>query len=332
MADPLEKQATAIRLHQLAQHGFLDAPALERALEITEVFPSKTGWQRLINLLLLFLGVALVLAGIIFFFAYNWKAMGKFLKFGLLEAGILLAVFGAWQQGLNRASGKALLLVAAILPGPLMAVYGQVYQTGADPYELFVNWTAFILIWVVIGQFAPLWLVWLILLNTSVILYWAQILASDAWTWAGLFDMLSLLNLLTLVLWEIFSERKIAWMHGRWLPRIVLCATLVALVIATQIAIWGDDDPFRLLVPFLDLGIVGGCLWIYQTRRHDLFMLAACLFSGIVVLTTLSIKIVGWEEPVLYLFYGLLVVAQAGGAVFWLRFIQQHWEQRAERV
>jgi uncharacterized membrane protein len=328
MAEILEKQATATRLHQLAQHGFLDAPALERALEITGGFPSKTGWQRLINLLLLFLGVALVLAGIIFFFAYNWKAMGKFLKFGLLEAGILLAVLGAWQQGLNRASGKALLLMAAILPGPLMAVYGQVYQTGADPYELFVNWTALILVWVVIGQFAPLWLVWLILLNTSVILYWAQILASDTWTWAGLFDVLALLNLLTLVLWEIGSRRKLDWMHGRWLPRIVLCATLIALVIATQIAIWGDDaDPFRLLAPFLYLSIVGGCLWIYQTKQHDLFMVAACLLSGIVVLTTLVIRIVGWEESVLYLLYGLLVVVQAGGAAFWLRFIQQHWEE-----
>jgi uncharacterized membrane protein len=214
-----------------------------------------------------------------------------------------------------------------------MAVYGQVYQTGADPYELFVNWTTLILIWVVIGQFAPLWLVWLILLNTIIILYWAQILVTDTWTWAGLFDLLSLLNLLALVLWEIFSERKIDWMHGRWLPRIILCAILIALVIATQIAIWGDDDdPFRLLAPFLYMGIVGGCLWIYQIKRHDLFMVAACLLSGIVVLTSLVIKIVGWEEPVLYLLYGLLVVAQAGGAALWLRFIQRHWEERTERI
>ena len=98
MAEPLKKQATASRLHQLAQHGLLDAPALERALEIIGVFPSKRDWQQLINRLLLFLGVALVLAGIIFFFAYNWAEMGKFLKFALLEAIILLAVIGAWRQ------------------------------------------------------------------------------------------------------------------------------------------------------------------------------------------------------------------------------------------
>jgi len=327
MVDPLERQATVARLHQLAQHGFLDAPALERALEITEGFPSKTGWQKLINLLLLFLGAALVLASVIFFFAYNWAAMGKFLEFGLLEAALILTVFGAWQQGLHRISGKALLLAAAILPGPLMAVYGQVYQTGADPYALFVAWTAFILAWVIIGQFAPLWLVWLLLMNTSVILYWIQVLESQTWTLAGLFDTLALLNMLAMVLWEMLTVRKIDWMQGRWMPRIMLCAILIILVIATQIAIWGDDaDPFYVLAPFLYLGFMGGILWFYQVRVHDLFVLAAGLLSAIIVLSALIIKLIGWEEPLLFFVYGLLVVVQAGGVVFWLRHIQQRWE------
>lgn len=323
--EPLEKQATAARLRQLAEHGSLDAPALERALDIAGVFPSKRGWQQLLNRLLLFLGVALVLAGIIFFFAYNWTEMGKFLKFGVLEAAIVLAAFGAWQQGLHRISGKALLLVAAILPGPLLAVYGQVYQTGADSYELFAAWTLLILAWIIISQFAPLWLAWLILLNISVSLYWSQILL---WSWAGLFDALALLNLAAIGFWEFFAARKIDWMAGRWMPRILLCAALSVLVIAMQIAIWGgESDPFIALTPVLYLGTLGVCLWLYQTRMRDLFMLAANLLSGIVVLTSLMIKVAGWEEPGVYLFYGLLVVAQAGGVVFWLRRIQQGWER-----
>ena len=325
MTEPLKKQATAARLRQVVEHGFLDSPALERALDIIGVFPSKRGWQQLMNRLLLFLGVALVLAGIVFFFAYNWSEMGKFLKFGLLEAAIVLAVFGAWQQGLHRISGKALLLVAAMLPGPLFAVYGQVYQTGADPYELFATWTLVILAWVAISQFAPLWLAWLILLNISVFLYWWQILL---WPWAGLFGALALLNIAVLGLWELFAARKIDWMAGRWMPRILVCAVMATLVMAMQITIWdGESDPFRALAPVLYLGTLAVCLWLYQSRMHDVFMLAASLLSGIVVLTSLMIKVAGWEEPAVYLFYGLLVVAQAGGAVFWLRRIQQGWER-----
>ncbi len=39
----------------------------------------------------------------------------------------------------------------------LLAVYGQTYQTGADPYELFFGWAILIIGWVAISRFAPLW-------------------------------------------------------------------------------------------------------------------------------------------------------------------------------
>lgn len=328
-SDPLDAQATPVHLHQLAQVGYLDASAFERALSMLGVFPSKTGWQKLINLLLLFLGVALVLAGIIFFFANNWASMGKFLKFGLLEALILLAVLGAWQQGLDRLTGKALLLVAAILPGPLMAVYGQTYQTGADAYELFVNWTLLIVGWVLISRFAPLWLVWIILVNTSVILYWMQILHDmSTWTLTGLFDLLCVLNALALIIWEMASARNVRWLKGRWMPQILICAAMLALVIAAILAMFDDAVvPFRVVAALLCVGAFGGCLWFYQTKIRDLFMLAVCLLSGLVIVTAFLIRLLGWDEPSLYLFYGILVVGQAAAVVFWLRHIQQRWEE-----
>ena len=34
----------------------------------------------------------MVLAGVVFFFAYNWTAMGRYLKFVLIEAGIVAGV------------------------------------------------------------------------------------------------------------------------------------------------------------------------------------------------------------------------------------------------
>ena len=46
--------------------------------------------------LLLGLGAALVLAGVVFFFAFNWGRITPFEKFGLIEAGIAACALGAF--------------------------------------------------------------------------------------------------------------------------------------------------------------------------------------------------------------------------------------------
>ena len=101
---------------------------------------------------LLFVGSSLVLAGVIFFFAYNWSRMNAIAKFGLIEVGLLLCVLAASNRGLDRLTGKVLLLAASVLVGVLLAVYGQVYQTGADAYETIVVWALLILPWVIVGR------------------------------------------------------------------------------------------------------------------------------------------------------------------------------------
>ena len=76
-----------------------------------------------------------------------------------------------WRLGPERATGKAALLVAAILLGVLLALFGQTYQTGADTWELFATWAALITPWVIVGRFAGLWMLWLALLNVAIVLY-----------------------------------------------------------------------------------------------------------------------------------------------------------------
>ncbi len=43
--------------------------------------------------------------------------------------------------------GKAALLLATLLLGVFLALFGQTYQTGADPWQLFANWALLILPW-----------------------------------------------------------------------------------------------------------------------------------------------------------------------------------------
>ncbi|MEM6456810.1 MAG: DUF2157 domain-containing protein, partial [Acidobacteriota bacterium] len=105
---------------------------------------------------LLFLGLGLALSGVVFFFAYNWEGMHRLVKLGLVEAGIAAAFSVAALSGLSGLRGKLALLTSSVLVGVCLAVFGQVYQTGADPWELFASWALLILPWTLLSRFQAL--------------------------------------------------------------------------------------------------------------------------------------------------------------------------------
>lgn len=92
--------------------------------------------------------------------------------------------------GIERAVGKAWLGAGVVLTGVLLAVIGQIYQTGADSELLFAGWALLALPWVVIARAPWVWLFWLVLLNTSLALFlvgrfdiWMVLIYSDAIFW-----------------------------------------------------------------------------------------------------------------------------------------------------
>jgi uncharacterized membrane protein len=97
-----------------AGQGRIAPRYLRRALELGEALPTADEWRRFLDRLFLFMGAAMLAASITFFLAYNWQELGRFTKFGLVEALTLAALAFVWRLGLERASGKAALLVAAL--------------------------------------------------------------------------------------------------------------------------------------------------------------------------------------------------------------------------
>nr|WP_321458256.1 DUF2157 domain-containing protein [uncultured Cohaesibacter sp.] len=131
-------------------------------------------WARWAMVMLMAFGAGLVLTGITFFFAFNWASIPDLAKLALIETGIVLAAFGAWLLPTTSLPGRLLLLAAAVLTGVFLAVFGQIYQTGADAWQLFAVWALLISIWTVIGRFLPLWVLWLGLINLSFFLWWSN--------------------------------------------------------------------------------------------------------------------------------------------------------------
>ncbi|MDR1647519.1 MAG: DUF2157 domain-containing protein, partial [Zoogloeaceae bacterium] len=154
-----------------AEQEQLDPARLPEALRLVGAFPAVEDWRRFADRLLLALAVLALSSGVIFFFAYNWEALGHFSRFALAEGVLALALLGVWRLGLTRLGGQASLFAAALCLGALLALLGQTYQTGADVWELFAVWCVLILPWALLGQQALLWFFWLVLLNVALSLY-----------------------------------------------------------------------------------------------------------------------------------------------------------------
>ncbi len=318
----LERPATRTRLHRLAEAGVIDQPALDRALALAGLLPVRQTWRSFVDRLLLLLGVVFLLAGVIFFFAYNWAFLGRFAKFGLIEVGLLLAAGVAWHQGVERLTGQAATLAAALLLGAFLAVFGQTYQTGADAYQLFGTWALLATPWVLLARFQPLWLLWLALLNATLLLWALQ-------TWeprnlAVCYLLAFLLDSAALAGWELSARRGIGGLGGDWPRGFLTVGALFFVVVGNGIFTFDDRIEWAgvgwSLATLLHLGFVGFCLSFYRRRRFDALVLAASLFSVIVVVTMWLIELVPFEGK-WALLIGLAVVAETAGAAAWLRAV-----------
>jgi uncharacterized membrane protein len=179
---------------------------------------------------LLALGVGQFLAGVVFFFAYNWNDLSDIAKFAVIEAALALSVGGALLIGLDRVFGQMLLIAASVLTGALLAVIGQVYQTGADAFELFVVWAALILPWTIISRHAAHWLLWLAVAEVALVLYCEQVLVPinempSELVWVSVGATLAV----ALACRELAAHRGIAWLSGHWTRLVLLFAGMVAL-------------------------------------------------------------------------------------------------------
>jgi uncharacterized membrane protein len=347
----LTTPTTPSRIRHIAGQFRLDSDSLSRALALSGAQPTRATFAHAAARFLLIAGTALIVAGVTAFFAFNWADLGRLAKFGLIEAGLAAAVVFAWRQGIDSPSGRAALFGAGFLVGVLLAVFGQAYQTGADPYGLFLGWGALILGWAVIGRQPGLWLLMAVLGNLTVALYWAQVLhppeemfseigqVFGPLAWLGfllsdfrLAQIIFALDGAFLVAWEIGARRGVAWMGGRWLPRLLAFFAVAAIADASLLVIFDGpryvSSPGALATPGGLLVFCALALWYYRTVQHDLFMLAVSLLALIVVFSAFCARylVTGFDGSLLL---SLLLLAQMAGTTAWLRHVSRSWRKAA---
>jgi uncharacterized membrane protein len=308
--------------------GVIGPGQVGRALELTGLTPDAAQWRQFIDRLMLIIGVLALACSAVFLIAYNWDAMGRYVQFVLAQAAMLVAVLLFWWLGTEKISARMALLAATILLGALLALYGQTYQTGADPWQLFATWALLMLPWALLGRLAALWLLWLGLLNLTLILYFS-LFRSLLWLTFGaqdnLFWLLFLFNSAAWLTWEL-AARHFEWLAERWAVRLLSIGSGLAITMLVLRAIFDPDDGSLMAWPVW-MGWLAALYFVYRRTLPDLFMLAGACLSIIVCLTSLLAHfMLRWEFGAgVFLLLAFLVVGQAAVAATWLKGV--HSEQ-----
>jgi uncharacterized membrane protein len=114
------------------------------------------------------LAAVLVGFGLVMWVAANWDELGRFGRFALLMGFVGVMGTGAALRPALRAPLGLLVLLGI---GALFAYFGQTYQTGADPWQLFALWALLALPLCLGARSDVLWAPWALVVVTAISLW-----------------------------------------------------------------------------------------------------------------------------------------------------------------
>ncbi len=304
----------------LAQHSNLAQADVSKLLQ-QHVHAQPQQWLRFGRWFVLLTGTGFLLAGIIFFFAYNWEALHKFAKMGLIATLLAATAVGAAMSRYQSWPQQALLAAAAMLTGTLFAVYGQIYQTGANAYDLFLVWTLACLPWSQVSGSGLVWALQLLLANITLTLYFDQVLGYPA----GRHKMAMMAagnTAATLLLWMGPARQHLR--GGNFLSKLVLTATVVICSIAGAVCIF---DKYRTAYVLLLIAVFYGGICYTGLRQRRLLPLALCGISTLFLLAAAITELL--DSSGIFLLMGFFMIGGTTALLYQLRLIQKKWNADA---
>jgi len=303
----------------ISRHSNWSKESVDKILK-KEIYNDKESWQKFLKLFFISLGISFTTAGIIFFFAYNWADLNKFIKIGLIESLIIITASVVLFSKASLDIKNILLTGASILVGVLFAVFGQIYQTGANAYDFFLGWTIFISLWVAVSNFAPLWLVFITLINTTIILYSEQV--AHNWSEIFVFTFLFLINVLFLTI-ALFSKKITKKIQVPiWFTNLIALACVSFSTIGICIGVFekAQISFFVLIIITLILYSIG---IKYGLKVKSGFYLSIIPFSVIIIISTFLIELS--NDAGMFLFISLFVITSVTFVIKNLMNLQKKW-------
>lgn len=225
--------------------------------------------------------------GVILWVAANWESLGRLGQFALLQTLVLAAGLGAtWSHRARAPLG----FLAFFGIGALFAYFGQTYQTGADPWQLFALWGALALPMCFGARSDVLWTPWALVAMAAISL-WTHTYSGHRWAVEP--DLLNVHLLAwsaTLALAAMLSPVLSRWTGASaWSFRTAITLSVAAIGLAALGGLF--HHPVQPHYP-LALGGFALALGVLSTRRwFDVFALSAVALGLDVLLVCGSIRL-----------------------------------------
>jgi len=321
-------------LIHLIENKRIDQKNIAKAIDIAGVTSQSYDFFVFLRLVLVWIGALSLIISLLMFMALNWAELGKFAKFLMVEGSMLLAVIIYYFSGKYEHLQKILLMVASISLGILLALIGQTYQTGADPWQLFAVWALFMTPWAVMARSSALWILWIVLINVSAILYYQKFDLSvvaflDMHT--HLLELLFVLNAILWIVWHYLGRKYNYLKDG-------LCIRLLAFMtlgVITSLAMYVIYEEVNLGMIHLILYLVTLVMmyYFYRIRHIDIYMMALFTLSLFFFILSLVIRFITFDSLDNIIMVVLLLLGVVGGLTVvmttWIKKLKKEQDANA---
>ena len=258
-------------------------------------------FEKIKKFFLLF-SVVFLIAGVTSFTAYNWASMSNIEKLAvpsvLIVVGLVAYLFLEKEIYKNLA-----IFFSSFMIGTLFAVYGQVYQTGADVWILFRNWAIFLIIPIIATGYYSVMTLFSIVVAISTSFY------LDLYLSGAIVPFLSSLIFGIILMVYPFLQKRFNFKFNNIFYNIMIGIFYICFIATGFAAVVSND--YNLLAIILYLLFVGGVYSIayIQLKKVTVKILSitALGFFGVAVIIKM-IENIFFGDLTAYILLSLLVI------------------------
>ena len=317
-------------IEELYLNGKINDEARQYSLDTLN---PRNEWLLWLSRLLMFIGTTLILAGIIYFFSFNWDQITSVAKLLIVESMIIVTIVCAFIFSLKEVKGQLFLFAASLFVGLFFVVLGQVYTSDSPVFLLFLYWSILIIGWTLISNFSPQWFLLIFLVNIFLITWWNQWVSPSNDIEFMIYTFLMIFNGLILSLREYFaSDEKMKWLRFRWIRILLTFLILPIMLIPILTLITSVTEATFSVILSAVLGIFGHIIfyYVYRYKFKDLLVLATLAFSACIVIQVFGFEffgnLIGGTGGILFAIMGIVALLTFSSAIIVLRKIDKGME------
>ena len=282
----------------------------------------------------LILGISLVLAAMIYFFAANWGGLDRVEKI-IVSAGLVLLFYVIsfvlirlkTMPAVHDFLSDIFLLAGCIAFGIAIALLNQIYNSHVDSYTIFMIWAipALLLSW--ITRYNPFYVLSYTLVHLTLMFYFFPTSLSIDYSEGQLLGIGVLFVVLNLILFALTEMGRLKTLPIQFISFCIFHASLLLLTNSWIFERYG----FWMNIP--DLAVIAfGFHYFTRIRLNKTFLtLNALAASAFAVFKFIELAI--RYASISFFFYGLIFVALLLTFNVWFfRFLNKLGDQQSERA